>query len=211
MPDGERGLLRTVRDALRSPLPPGYGGTPTFGWLLVVLFVVQLATGCLLAMYYQASAGRVEDSLQHLMRDVSWGWLVRGIHHVASDGMVLLCILQLARFLFSGAYRAHRAGHWVLGLVMAGLIVALAFGGSLLVWDQTAYWQMTHVLQGIEGLPLVGERLALILRGGPEVSGTTLGRAWAAHAVLLPWTLAFLIALNLWVLGRRAARRGGRA
>lgn len=206
----ERSLLQAIWAALRSPLPPGYGGAPTFGWLLVVLFAVQLFTGVLLAMYYQASPGMVDDSVRHLMRDVSWGWLMRGIHHWTSHGMVLLCLLQFLRFLFNGAYRGARASHWVLGLVMAALILALAFGGSLLVWDQSAYWRVTRVLQGVESIPFFGHGLAEILRGGDEVTATTLGRAWAAHALLLPWTLALLVGLNIWFLGRHRKPSGGR-
>lgn len=203
MGDEERGLIQTIWAALRSPLPPGYSGTPTFGWLLVVLFAVQLFTGILLGMYYQASPAMADDSIRQLSRDVSWGWLMRGIHHAASDGMVLLCLLQLGRFLVTGAYRGKRAGQWVLGLVMMALIVLLAFGGSLLVWDQTAFWRVTRFLEEVERMPLLGPGLAEILRGGDEVTATTLGRTWATHAMLLPWTLALLIGLNLWFLGRR--------
>jgi len=203
MQDRERGLLAVLWSALRSPLPPGYGSRPTFGWLLVVLFAVQILTGTLLAMYYQGSPRMVDESVRHLMRDVSWGWLMRGIHHWASHGMVLLCLLQLLRFLFSGAYRGTRAGQWVLGLTMATLIVGLALGGSLLVWDHTAYWRTTRALETLEHLPLVGAGLAEILRGGEEVTATTLSRVWAVHGLLLPWLLAALLGLNLWYLGRR--------
>ena len=206
MRDEDRGLLRTIWAALRSPLPPGYVGRPTFGWLLVVLFAVQLFTGVLLSMYYQASPAMVDESMRHLMRDVSWGWLMKGIHHWSSHGMVVLCLLQLLRFVFNGDYRGTRAGHWYLGLAMSGLILALAFSGSLLIWDEQAYWQMTRVLEGLESVPVIGHGLAAILRGGAEVTATTLSRAWAAHALLLPWTLALLIGLNLWFLGKR---RGG--
>lgn len=206
-PREERGLLQAIWGALRSPLPPGYGGRPTFGWLLVVLFVVQVFTGGLLAAYYQASPGLSDDSVRHVMRDVSWGWLMRGIHHWASDGMVLLCLLQLARFLFTGAYRRARAGHWVLGLFMTVLIVALAFTGSVLVWDQEAYWRVARVLEEIELLPFFGPGLAQILRGGGEVTGATLSRSWAVHSMFLPWTLALLLGLSLWSLGRRRERR----
>lgn len=205
MGDKQQGLLQTIWAALRSPLPPGYGGTPTFGWLLAVLFAVQLFTGVLLAMYYQASPGLVHESVRHLMRDVSWGWLMRGIHHWASHGMIALCALQFLRFVFNGAYREARAGHWVLGLLMAGLLVALAFGGSLLVWDQNAFWQLTRTLEVVEAVPGIGPGLAAILRGGDEVTATTLSRAFAAHALLLPWSLAVLLGVHLWFLRRRHA------
>ena len=195
---------------MRSPLPPGYGAAPTFGWLLVVLFCVQLFTGAMLAVYYQASPELVHGSVRHLMRDVSWGWLMRGIHHWASHAMIVLCALQFLRVLVTGAYRGTGAGHWVLGLTMAGLIVALAFGGSLLVWDQSAYWQLTRALAAVESLPLIGPGLASMLRGGSGVSGATLNRVFAAHALLLPWTLALLLGVNLWFLRRRHMRGGKR-
>jgi len=204
----ELSLRQAIWGALRSPLPPGYSGRPTFGWLLVVLFAVQLFTGILLATYYQPSPALVDDSLRHLMRDVSWGWLMRGIHHWASHGMIVLCALQFVRFLISGAYRGPRCGQWILGLAMAALIVAIAFVGSLLVWDQNAYWLLTRTLTVIESLPSIGPGLASILRGGEQVTATTLNRALAIHAMLLPWVLSLLIGLNLWFLGRRHARGG---
>lgn len=204
----ERGLLAAIWAALRSPLPPGYGGMPTFGWLLVVLFAVQLFTGILLSMYYQASPALVDESVRHIMRDVSWGWLMRGIHHWAAQGMVVLCLLQLVRFLLSGAYRGARAGHWVLGLAMMAVIVNLALGGSMLVWDEVAYWRMTRALEEIERIPLLGHSLALILRGGQEVTATSLSRTYTLHALLFPWTLALLIGLNLWFLRRRRDEGG---
>jgi quinol-cytochrome oxidoreductase complex cytochrome b subunit len=158
-------------------------------------------------MYYQASPALVGESMRHLMRDVSWGWLMQGIHRWSSHGMVVLCLLQLLRFVANGAYRGKRAGHWFVGLLMAGLIVSLAFSGRFLVWDEQAYWQMTSVLGGIESVPGIGHGLATILRGGAEVTATTLSRAWATHVLLLPWTLTLLLGLNLWFLGKR---RGGR-
>jgi quinol-cytochrome oxidoreductase complex cytochrome b subunit len=202
----ERGLLQALWAALRSPLPPGYRATPTFGWLLVVLFAAQLFTGVLLAMYYQAVPSMAGESVRYLMRDVAWGWLIRGVHHWTSHGMIVLCGLQLLRFLVNGAYRGARAGHWVLGLAMTVLIVALAFGGGVLVWDQSAFWQVTRVLKLIHSLPVVGAGLARILCGGDEDRPTTLRRAYAAHALLLPGTLALLLGLNLWFPARRRAR-----
>jgi len=208
MPETRPGLVQAIRSALRSPLPPGYGAAPTFGWLLVVLFCVQVFTGVLLAVYYQPSPSGVHASVRHLMRDVSWGWLMRGIHHWASQAMIVLCVLQFLRVAVSGTYRRAGAGHWVLGLTMAGLVFALAFGGGLLLWDQRAYWQLTRAFAIVDSLPVVGPGLATILRGGSEVTGTALSRSYAAHALLFPWALALLLALNLWFLRRRNVSGG---
>jgi quinol-cytochrome oxidoreductase complex cytochrome b subunit len=198
------GLLGAIWSALRTPVPPGHRGYTAFGWLLAMLFLTQVATGILLSMYFQASPAMVSESVQYLMRDVSWGWLIRGIHHWTGQGMVALCVLQLLRIFLGGGYRGVGASHWHLGLVMGVLVVALSYSGDLLVWDNVAYWRMTRSLELVETFPLIGEPIALILRGGTDVNATSLGRLYATHSLLLPWALASLLVLSLWLFWRRS-------
>jgi len=203
------GLFRAFWDLLRVSVPPGYRGHLAFGWLLMLLFVSQLVSGGLLSIYYQPSPAMVAESVQYIMRDIDWGWLVRGAHHWSGRGMILLCVLQLLRVFLAGSYRGEGATHWYMGIVMAGLIGVLTFSGELLVWDDEAYWTMTRALEVVESMPLVGESAALILRGGREVTSNTLSRTYAAHAILLPWAVGFLTTVNLWLLARRARARKG--
>ena len=207
MGSDRHGLVRAVGELLRSPVPPGYRGHLAFGWLLMVLFVSQLVTGGLLSIYYQPSPAMVAESVQYVMRDIDWGWLVRSVHHWSGRGMVLLCVVQLLRVFLTGSYRGSGAPHWYLGMFMAGLIGVLTFSGELLVWDDGAYWTMTRALEAVETLPLLGEPAAHVLRGGREVTSNTLSRTYAAHAILLPWAVGILTALNLWLLARRARAR----
>jgi quinol-cytochrome oxidoreductase complex cytochrome b subunit len=201
------GLFRAFWELLRSSVPPGYRGHLAFGWLLMLLFVSQLVSGGLLSIYYHPSPAMVSESVQYIMRDIDWGWLVRGVHHWSGRGMIVLCVLQLLRVFLTGAYRGDGAAHWYLGMWMAGLIGVLTFSGELLVWDDEAYWTMTRALEVVESMPLVGETAALILRGGSEVTSNTLSRTYAAHAILLPWVVGFLTTVNLLLLARRARAR----
>jgi len=200
----EHGMLQVIWAALRRPVPRRGAGFFVFGWLLVVLFATQIVTGILLSMYYQPSPKMVAESVQHIMRDVQWGWLIRGMHHWSGHGMVALCAVQLARVFLARAYRGARSSQWYLGLSMAVLIAITAFSGELLVFDNAAYWTMKRTLETIESFPILGDAVAQILRGGDDVNGTTLGRAYSVHSMLLPWLTFLLLVFSSWLRGHYA-------
>jgi quinol-cytochrome oxidoreductase complex cytochrome b subunit len=200
-----------LRRALRTPIPDDQRADLWLGGLVLVVFLTQVFTGILLSLYYQPSPVTVAASVQFIMRDVSWGWLVRGVHHWSASVLIVLCAAGLARAFFLRLYRTRPAGSWYLGWFVLALVVALAFTGELLTWDNQAFWRVQRALLGVEAVPLVGPSLASILRGGPEVSATTLSRTYSLHTLFAPWLVWMLLLANAGMLVWRLRRRPGAA
>jgi len=206
----EAGILQALRGVLRSPVPPEHRLDLAFGWLVAVLFGVQLVTGMLLSLHYQPSPVLVAESLEHIMRDVRWGWLIRGVHHWASQVLIVVVLLQLLKLFVLGTYRGARAAGWTIALCLLLLFVIAGFTGEILRWDARSYALAVSSLGQVESVPLIGEWLAGVLRGEDEVTATTLGRTFATHAMVLPWIVSLFVLLNQWILARRVRRDGGR-
>ncbi|MFO0980257.1 MAG: cytochrome b N-terminal domain-containing protein [Planctomycetota bacterium] len=204
------GLVATLWSMLRTPVPRGHRGWLKLGWPLLLLFMLQVATGILLSFYYQPSPGEAGESVRRIMRDVDWGWLVRGVHYWSAQGMVAFTLLQLGRALIAGSWRGAASGSWLIGLLLIPLVVLLAFSGELLRWDAPACAMLARALDASAHLPAVGPGLALLFRGGEEISATTLSRIHSAHTQFLPWLVFVLVIVNLTLLvRRRRARQDG--
>jgi quinol-cytochrome oxidoreductase complex cytochrome b subunit len=180
-----------------------------FGLLLLVLFLIQVATGILLTLYFQPSPAMVAESVQYIMRDVSFGWLVRGTHHWSAQALVVVGILQVARIFVRGLYRTAGSSIWYSAVSVLALLAMLAFSGEVLAWDNDAYWRLSRVVLDVESLPALGPSLARMLRGGDEIGATTLSRTYSAHTMFLPWAVWMLILLDTWLLARRMKTRDG--
>lgn len=202
------GLVHALRGALRSPLGTGRRPWLSFAWACVGLLVVLGLSGVLLSIYYLPALDAAPESVRFVMRDVEWGWLVRGVHRWASSGLIVLALAQLVWVFLSGRYRGAGAGSWVLGVLMLLLVLGLAFTGELLPWDTESVALARSALAGTQAIPLFGSPLASAMRGGEEVGAATLARAHAAHTLVLPWIVFLLLALELWFLAcsRRQAR-----
>lgn len=194
----------SLSDTLRRPVPPSLRNELGLLWVTGALFAVQVVTGILLTLYYQPTPDSVRESIAFLMRDVSWGWLMRGLHHWAAQAMILVVAVRLVYLYWTARY-AH--SHWAwYGCVLSFWIVSVqTFSGDLLPWDESAYGQVTQLLAGLEAVPWIGDFLAVILRGGARVSATTLTRTYSAHAMFLPWVIWLLLLGDLWLSARRAA------
>lgn len=199
----EVGMLGTVWSTLRGSVPHEHRTDLVLGLLIVFVFLVQIATGIMLALFYQPSPVTVAESVQLIMRDVDWGWLVRGLHHWTAQAILVLCAVQLVRLFLSRAYRGKGSSAWYLGLLVLANSMLLAYSGELLVWDNEAYWRITRALGQVESAPLVGQWLAEVLRGGGEVSATTLSRAFSVHSLFLPWVLWLLVVAEAFFFARR--------
>jgi ubiquinol-cytochrome c reductase cytochrome b subunit len=200
-------LLGATWSLLRTPIPPERRGVFAFGWLILLLFCVQAVTGILLSIYYEDSPATAAASVRLVMRDVDSGWLVRGIHHWNATFIVALSLMQLFRALVTRSYSGQGSASWYIGCVLLVLTFAEAFSGQLLPWDAQAHATIVHSLDAIERVPLAGPALASLLRGGSEVTGYTLSRIHTAHVLVLPWASTFLIAIHLWLFGRRRLAR----
>ena len=175
-------------------MPGGARWRYVWGSSLVFAFITQMVTGLVLWSSYSASAQTAWESVYFIQHEMAGGWLVRGIHHVMAQAMVVLLALHLMQVVIDGAYRAPREVNFWLGLILMKLVLGMALTGYLLPWDQKGYWA-TRVATNLAGLvPLIGPSLQQLVVGGPDYGHHTLTRFFALHAGFLPGTLiAFLV------------------
>lgn len=210
--DQRIGHKKMLVAALDEPLPGGASWAYVFGSAALILFLVQLGTGLALATFYAPSATDAWASIAYLERAIPFGRLLRGIHHHAASGMVIIVGLHLLQVVYFGAYKAPREANWLSGLALLGLVLAFALTGYLLPWDQTGYWA-TKVATSIAGtLPVIGELLQRFAQGGNDYGNLTLSRFYALHVILLPLAMAGLLAVHLALFRRHGVtphpRRG---
>ena len=170
------------------------------GGMTLFLFIVQVGTGILLLFYYRASASEAYESIRFIMTDVKFGWLIRSIHHWAANLMILTLFLHMFSVLILRAYRPPRELTWLTGAGL--LVVTLAFGftGYLLPWNQLAYFATRVGTQIVGVVPVVGEGMLRLLRGGDDVSGATLTRFYAFHAAVLPTLIVGILAVHVYLV-----------
>jgi cytochrome b6 len=170
------------------------------GGMTLFLFIVQLSTGALLLIYYRPSAEEAYESVQFLMAEVPFGWLIRSIHAWAANLMIFTLFLHLFSVLLIRAYARPRELTWMTGMALLGLAMTFGFTGYLLPWNELAYFATRVGTQIIGVVPVVGEFLLRVLRGGDDVTGATLTRFYAIHVALLPATTLVLVGLHLYLV-----------
>ena len=167
------------------------------GGAALFLIGLQVATGCLLMLYYQPTEATAHESVTRIMTVVPFGWLVRSLHVWIADVLVASVLLHLVTVLWTRAYRRPRELTWITGVVLLFLTLALGFSGYLLPWNQRSYFA-TLVGTQIPGcLPGVGRTAVELLRGGQQVSSDTLTRFYAAHVVLVPIVLTLVLVVHV--------------
>ncbi len=171
-----------------------------FGGMTLFLFTVQVCTGILLLLYYRPSAETAFESVQFIMTEVQFGWLIRSIHSWSANLMIAAAFVHMFSALFLRAYRRPRELTWVSGALLLFLSLAFGFSGYLLPWNKLAFFA-TKVGTDIAGVvPLVGPFLMRFLRGGDEVTGATLTRFFGFHVAILPATATILLAIHLYLV-----------
>jgi quinol-cytochrome oxidoreductase complex cytochrome b subunit len=168
-----------------------------FGGIALFLFGVQTVTGTLLALYYKPTPDAAYESVKFITSDVSFGWLIRSVHHWGANLMIVFVVFHLLRIFFQAAYKYPREITWVVGVGLLGMTLAFGFTGYLLPWDQKAYWATVVGTEIAGSVPLVGESLLLLLRGGVDVTEATLSRFFGIHVLALPIIIAGLLAIHL--------------
>jgi len=174
-----------------------------FGGISIFLFIVQVVTGILLLMYYRPGADSAYESVRFIISNVSFGWLIRSIHSWSANLMVLAVFIHMFSVFFTQAYRKPRELTWLSGMGMMGLVMAFGFSGYLLPWNELAYFA-TRVGTGMAGaLPVIGEQLMIVMRGGEEVTGATIGRFFGLHVAILPGVFTVLLSAHLIFIQRQ--------
>jgi ubiquinol-cytochrome c reductase cytochrome b subunit len=191
------------RDLFDRKMPGNLTWWHTLGSATLTVFIVQVVTGIVLAMYYSPSPDHAYDSIRYLERTVISGATLRGIHHWGASAMVVLVLAHMIRVFSMGAYKYPREMNWVLGVILLFIVLGFSFTGYLLPWDQKAYWA-TQVGTNIAGTtPLVGPMLVKLLRGGAQLGAATLARFFALHVLLLPMLLVIVVLLHLALVVRQ--------
>lgn len=185
------------RGLLDRQMPGGLTWWHTLGSATLTVFMVQVVTGIVLAMYYAPSPDHAYDSIRYLERSVVSGATLRGIHHWGASAMVVLVLAHMIRVFSMGAYKYPREINWLLGVALLFIVLGFSFTGYLLPWDQKAYWA-TQVGTNIAGTtPLLGPTILKLLRGGAQLGAATLTRFFALHVLLLPMLLVTIVLLHL--------------
>jgi ubiquinol-cytochrome c reductase cytochrome b subunit len=194
-------LPRLVYNAVGAgyPVPRNLNYMWNFGVLAGFCLMLQIVTGVILAMHYASNAGVAFNSVEHIMRDVNWGWLMRYLHANGASAFFAVIYLHIFRGFFYSSYKAPREMIWLLGVVIFLLMMATAFMGYVLPWGQMSFWA-SKVITGLFGaIPLVGEPLQIWLLGGYAPDNATLNRFFSLH-FLLPFVIAGVIILHIWAL-----------
>jgi len=187
------------KNLLDCPEPEGNWWN-TLGSASLFLFVMQGLTGIFLTVYYTPSPDHAYDSIQYIMNDLAFGWLIRGIHHWGASLMVLVVFIHMIRVFVTASFKYPRELTWLIGIGLLLLTVGMGFTGYLLPWHQQAYWATTVGTQIAGSVPFIGDFILKALRGGPDLSALTLQRFFSAHIWILPGLLAALIGVHLYLI-----------
>ena len=193
-------IIRFAHDTLVDfPTPKNLNYWYTFGAILAVCLVVQILTGIVLAMHYTATVSEAFASVERIMRDVPYGWLLRYTHAVGASMFFLAVYIHIFRGLYYGSYKAPREVLWILGCIIFLLMMATAFLGYMLPWGQMSLHGANVIISLFGAIPLVGESIQSWLLGGPSIGNQTLQRFFSLH-YLLPFMIAGVVALHVWAL-----------
>ena len=200
--DDRTGYAGFVHEALYERVPGGARWRYVWGSTLVFTFSVQLITGFFLWTAYSPSANTAWESVYYIQNEMTFGSVVRGLHHFTAQLMIVLMAVHLVQVIIDGAYKAPREVNFWLGLVLMQIVLGLSLTGYLLPWDQKGYYA-TQVSTKIMGnAPLVGQQAQELIQGGPKYGHHTLTRFFALHAGLLPASLIAFLGLHLYVFRR---------
>ncbi|HWJ59888.1 MAG TPA: cytochrome b N-terminal domain-containing protein, partial [Sphingomicrobium sp.] len=181
------------------PVPRNLNYFWNFGVLAGIFLTIQIVTGIVLAMWFFASADGAFNSVEHIMRDVNAGWLIRYAHMNGAAFFFIVTYIHIFRGLYYGSYKAPRELVWMLGLVIYLLMMATAFMGYVLPWGQMSYWAAQVITGFFSAFPLIGEPLRVWLLGGYAPDQATLTRFFSLH-YLLPFVIAAVVILHIWAL-----------
>ncbi len=171
-----------------------------FGSLALMVLVIQIISGIFLTMHYKPDAAMAFASVEHIMRDVPYGWLIRYIHSTGATAFFVVVYLHMLRGLMYGSYKKPRELIWLFGMFIYLALMAEAFMGYLLPWGQMSYWGAQVIISLFSAIPVIGDDLTLWIRGDFVIGDATLNRFFALHVIALPFVLVFLVIAHILAL-----------
>src|SRR6202790_2723949 len=199
------GLDDLLRIAVDEPIPGGARFAYVFGSGLLFIFISQVITGVFLALYYVPSADHAHTTVAYITKAVTAGSFLRSLHAYGASAVVIVLLLHLSQTYIYGAYKGRRELLWLSGCVLFGLVLAMAFTGYLLPWDQRAYFATAVGTNAASEVPLIGETLKRMMRGGTEMGTLTISRFFVAHVFLIPAGIFALLASHIFMFRKAGA------
>jgi cytochrome b6 len=204
----ERLEIQAIADDITSKyVPPHVNIFYCLGGITLTCFIVQVATGFAMTFYYRPTVTEAFASVQYIMTEVNFGWLIRSVHRWSASIMVLNMILHVCRVYLTGGFKKPRELTWVTGVALASVTVSFGVTGYSLPWDQVGYWACKIVTGVPDAIPVVGGLLVQVLRGGLSVGQSTLTRFYSAHTFVLP-VVAVVLMLTHFVMIRKQGISG---
>jgi ubiquinol-cytochrome c reductase cytochrome b subunit len=200
------GLDDLLRGALDEPIPGGARFAYIFGSGLLFIFISQVITGIFLALYYVPSADHAHTTVAYITKAVTAGSFLRSLHAYGASAMVVVLFLHLSQTYIYGSYKGRRELLWLSGCVLFGLVLAMAFTGYLLPWDQRGYFATAVGTNAVSEVPWIGEGLLRLMRGGTEMGTLTISRFFVAHVFFIPACIFALVASHIFLF-RKVERR----
>ena len=183
------------------PTPKNLNYWWTFGGILSLCLAVQIVTGIVLAMHYVPTTELAFASVEHIMRDVNYGWLIRYVHANGASMFFIIVYIHMLRGLYFGSYQAPRELLWMIGVFILLAMMATAFMGYVLPWGQMSFWGATVITNLFSAIPVVGDSIVTLLWGGFSVDNPTLNRFFSLH-YLMPFVIAGVVVLHIIALHR---------
>ena len=204
----ERLEIQAIADDITSKyVPPHVNIFYCLGGITLTCFIVQVATGFAMTFYYRPTVTEAFASVEYIMTQVNFGWLIRSVHRWSASMMVLNMILHVCRVYLTGGFKKPRELTWVTGVALASVTVSFGVTGYSLPWDQVGYWACKIVTGVPDAIPVVGGLLVEVLRGGVSVGQSTLTRFYSAHTFVLP-VVAVVLMLTHFIMIRKQGISG---
>lgn len=203
--DRRTGVNELLRKSLDEPIPGGARLAYVFGSALLFIFVSQVVTGICLALYYVPSAVTAHVSVAYIVKEVAAGSFLRSLHSYGSSAMVVVLVLHFLQTFLYGSYKGKRELLWIAGCTLSLLVLGMAFTGYLLPWDQKAYFA-SSVGTNIAGqVPVIGESIRLLLRGGATMGTLTISRFYVLHVFIIPFLLFLFVVVHIFLFRKAGA------
>lgn len=203
--DRRAGLDKLMKESLDEPIPGGARFAYVFGSGLLFIFISQIITGICLALYYVPSAATAHTSVAYITKQVAAGAFLRSLHYYGSSAMIIVLALHFLQTFLCGSFKGRRELVWISGATLSLLVLGMGFTGYLLPWDQKAYFATAVGTNILGQVPMIGEWLTRLLRGGDTIGTITLSRFYVAHVFLIPGAIFAFIAIHVFLFRKAGA------